>query len=79
MISAEEKEIIRHALCGGRNTKPYRNRYVTGKGSTGYSICEGLTVKGFMRKRRNSLNDFSEEWIYFVTEAGAKAVGLQLP
>ena len=77
-LSTAEEEIIWHSL-GGKNKIPYRNRFVTGEGSADFPIVEGLVSKRMMIKRRYSLNELEIEFIYYVTELGTKAVGLNLP
>jgi hypothetical protein len=87
MLSDREKEIITHALCGSQTRRPlspYRNRFITGEGTDDFAVCEGLVAKQMMTKRKYSLlkqvlNERSFDIIYFVTELGAKEVGLYLP
>ena len=78
-LNQKEKDVLQHALCGGQNKNPYRNRFITGPGSKDFPIVEGLVGKGMMIKREFSFNENDTEFFYWVTENGAKSIGLTLP
>ena len=45
--------ILIHALGLDRNSRPYRNRFVTGPGSVDYYNCMSLVEQGYMDHYRS--------------------------
>jgi hypothetical protein len=56
----------------------YRNRFVTGEGSTDHPICVQLTTLGFMTRRKN-VEMFGGSDFFQVTEAGKQAAVAHSP
>ena len=79
-ITAEQREIMRHALGYGRRSPPgWRNHFVTGPGSTDYDNCEALVAAGLMAKRSGGPLSGGDP-VYRVTDAGMDAlVGRKTP
>ena len=73
-MNKKEKHILRHSLGLNQRKRSYRNHFVTGPGSKDFEDCEALVSKGLMNKRKYSLNEISEEYIYCVTDQGRKAL-----
>ncbi len=77
-LTHEEREVLTHALTGGRG-KVYRNYYAVAAGSTYGQICRDLVLRGLMSATEG--DGWGEPMFryYMVTQAGAHAVGLHLP
>jgi hypothetical protein len=73
-MTPEQKHNIEHALGLGSAKKPYRRHYCTYASDP---ELEAMVEAGWM-VRGNKINDGRDQY-YFVTEAGAKAVGHDLP
>jgi hypothetical protein len=60
-LNNEELHVLRHTVMGSERSKPsnyetegfYRNRFVTGHGSSDHPICNRLVDRGLMVVRRN--------------------------
>jgi hypothetical protein len=73
-ITKEERHIIKHSLGITRGNESYRNHFCTGEGSKDYPHCESLVCKGLMTKRRDPFDEFGNQNIYHVTDAGINAI-----
>jgi hypothetical protein len=69
-VTLAERKILRHTLGLERAKAPYRNRFVTNKGTTDYPICESLVAKGLMKKQRDPFDEINESYLYYATETG---------
>ena len=74
-MTSEDTQIIKHALGLDHGAKPYRNHYVAAKGTLEWAVCEGLEARGLLR--RGHATSYGQ--YFYVTEAGARAVGWPLP
>ena len=72
----EQHDILRHALGLDRGDREYRNRFVTGPGSTDYTHCEALVAEGLMTRHEGHQLSGGDP-IYSVTEAGHIAIGMK--
>lgn len=66
-ITAEQHDILRHALGLGRGE--HRNHFVTGPGGTDHQHCEALVAAGLMEKRPGTALSGWDD-VYSVTVAG---------
>ena len=77
-MTDEQKSVILHSLgvehSRKKKPKPYRSYYCT---STADPKLEEMVTAGWMQ-RGGKINE-GEDQYYFVTEAGAAAVGYKLP
>jgi hypothetical protein len=73
-LSNKELHILQHTLGLDYKTRPFRNYFITGKGTDDYKYCESLVLKGLMNKYKNTFNELEEEYIYTVTEKGKDAI-----
>ncbi len=72
-----EREILEHSLKGGSN-RVFRNYFAVDLSTGDGYVCLNLVRKGFMVRHVESAKQ--PGLVYFhVTQAGAEAVGLQLP
>ncbi len=72
-----EQQVIEHSLTGGLK-KVYRNYFVADLATEDGQTCLKLVKKGLMVRHVESAKQTG--LVYFhVTQAGAEAVGLQLP
>lgn len=79
-LSIAEKAKLRHALLGSRDKgQPYRNRFITGEGTVDFPVVEGLVKKGLMKRMAYPPSQTDTDFLYQVTEEGARAVKLKLP
>lgn len=81
-LTAEQRDILSHALGGAYPWKikrghGFRNYYCAEVGGKDHRDCDALVAKGFMRAG-GRINNGGDQYFY-VTEAGAAAVGLKLP
>ena len=60
-LTPKQLDIMRHTVMGGSRELPsdyetggfYRNRFVTGPGSSDYEVCNSLVEAGIMEVRRD--------------------------
>jgi len=67
-----EYEILKHTLGVDKPNEKgefYRNRFVTGKGSDDFDVCNELVLKGVFDVRRN-VEAFGGDNIYWATDLG---------
>lgn len=57
----------------------YRNRFVTGEGSDDHPLCEALCAMGLMKVSEPRPSVFSGMDLFFVTEAGKRAMAENSP
>lgn len=79
-LTDKHRQIVEHSLGldRGRGTKkPYRNYFCAGPGGPDRAACEDLAARGLM-SAGHTINDGRDRY-FFVTEAGAAAVGHELP
>ncbi len=75
-ITDRQYDILKHALGVDSKFKGgefYRNRFVTGKGSSDYADCNQLVERGVFEVRRN-VEGFGESDIFYATELGKQMV-----
>lgn len=75
IITPAQADILRHALGLGCSDVEYRNRFVTGPGSTDYPHCEALVASGLMTIRVTPAYCHPDDRVYAVTDAGRAAIG----
>jgi hypothetical protein len=80
-MEQRHREIIRHALGlqPPQHVRPYRRHFVTGPGSSDWNDCRTLTDQGMMKDYGDRGGMYGGDHLFLVTEAGAQAVGHQLP
>lgn len=76
-LSPEQTQVLRHALGLDYGPKVYRNRFVTGPGTSDYPHCEELVVLGLMTRRGPS-ELTGGDYCYAVSEAGLQALGVEV-
>jgi len=67
-----EYQILKHTLGADKpneNGEFYRNRFVTGKGSDDFEICNELCIKGVFDVRRN-VAAFGGDDMFWATDLG---------
>jgi hypothetical protein len=69
-ITPREMSIMRHSLGLDYHDTPYRNHFVAGTGHSDMPHLESLVSKGLMVKRRDSLDEINESYVFHVTEEG---------
>lgn len=72
-MTDEQRAIMRHTLGYGGRNPGYRNRFVTGPGSTDHPHCEALVAAGLMTKKAGNPLSGGDD-IYSVTDAGRAAL-----
>lgn len=73
IITPTQRAIMQHALGLQRNTREYRNHFVTGPGSDDYPDCRALVLAGLMRDHEASQITGGDPW-FSVTDEGRKAL-----
>lgn len=63
-ITEKEMHVLEHTLGLDYRELPFRNNFVTSKGTASYPICEGLVAKKLMIRQQNI--------VYCATEKGLK-------
>ena len=78
-LTPVQQNVIEHSLGLGEGVKkkPYRTHYCTSVDSDAYNTCQSLVALGFMSSGKY-INEGKAQYFY-VTEAGASAVGTKLP
>lgn len=76
VVNKQQLSLMRHALGLQYEKKPYRNRFMTPKDGEDGQHWEDLVSKGLAGKRKYPL---SKDTMYWVTEAGAEFLNVQLP
>ena len=78
VLAPEHRHILEHSLgLGYLQKKPYRNYFCAGPGGADRASCEALVALGLM-ETGHAINGGRDRY-FFVTEAGAAAVGHALP
>lgn len=77
-LSKEKIRLLQHTLGADSRTLKknwgYRNRFLTGKGSSDYEAIEGLVADKYMGSYKVSL---SPDNVYYATEKGMIAIGFK--
>ena len=71
-MSDAEYKILKHTLGADKPQDDgsfYRNRFVTGKGSDDFDICQELVLKGVFDVKRN-VEAFGGDDIFWATDLG---------
>jgi hypothetical protein len=72
-MTPEQKKLARHALgLGGRQKRSYRNRFVTGAGSSDYPAWVQMEANGLAWRRAGSQLTGGDD-LFGLTVTGARA------
>ena len=69
-LSAEQHQVLRHALGLDRKAVAFRNHFCADVGHADWATLESLCAAGLMVKRRSAIGPGS---IFFVNDAGRAA------
>ena len=75
-VNQKQLDMMRHAVGLNRGKKPYRNHYSSADGCDGIEELLELVDIGLMTKRRNSLDEMGESYIFHLTDKGCWMLGL---
>lgn len=79
-MTPKQLNILRHSLGLDDHGigRQYRNRFVTGPGSTDWGDCKSLVQQGLMSERAN-VTVFGGDSCFWVTDSGKAAVNAATP